>query len=72
MAGPQEDMVAGPDAVIVGLWSTVIVVMMMIMPMVVAVIIVMGMTMRMAVAVRGVPVMGMIVRHDQHLSVLPA
>jgi hypothetical protein len=62
----QEDMVPGPDAVIVGLWGAVIVVMMV--TMVVPVI----MVMRMTVIVQGVLVMGMIVRHDQHLSVLPA
>jgi hypothetical protein len=62
----QEDMVPGPDAVIVGLRGAVAVVMMVIM--IVAVI----MVMRMTVVVQGVSVMGMIVRHDQHLSVLPA
>ncbi len=61
-------MVPGPDAVIVGLWGAMVVVMMVIMIMIVTVI----MVMRMTVIVQGVPVMGMIVRHDQHLSVLPA
>jgi hypothetical protein len=70
MSLAQEDMVPGPDAVIVRLSGVVIVAMMVIMPVVVVMAVIM--VMRMTVIVQGVPVMGMIVRHDQHFSVLPA
>jgi uncharacterized membrane protein len=66
MAGPQEHMVAGPDAMIVGLFSAVILVMMVIMTVIVMVVI-MVMTMRMPVTLQG-----MIVRHGQKSSALSA
>jgi hypothetical protein len=59
-------MVAGPDAMIVGFFGSMAVIMAM---MVVVIMIVM--TMRVIVIVQGVPVMGMIVRHGRKSSVLP-
>jgi len=56
MAGPQKHMVAGPDAVIVGLFGFMGMPMIVIMAvMVVVIMIVVVMTMRMIVSVQGVP-----------------
>jgi hypothetical protein len=74
MALAQEHMVAGPDAVIVGLLGVpVIVVMTVVMIMMVGVTVmivvmgmIMGMPMRMIMTVQGI-----VVRHGRQSSVLP-
>ena len=64
MAGAQEDMVAGPDAMIVWLFGIMIMAMIVVMPMVmvmIAMLMVMGMTVRM-------PIQGVVVRHGVSLA----
>jgi hypothetical protein len=63
MALAQEDMVSGPDAVIVGLSGHMIVMVMIMSMVVVVMVVVMGMTMRMIVTAQGV-----VVRHGDSLA----
>ena len=71
MAGPQKHMVAGPDAVIVRFFGFMSMSMIVIMAMMVVAVFIVAMVMGMTVAVT-VIVLGVIVRHDEQLSVLSA